>query len=627
MKDNSLKGKLLASVSIFFVYLVAIISIIMHGVTGYYLYHFLAMTSLFLGSTNLLFLLLKYIKFCQAILSEKPKKEKKIKKKKKLSKKRKQEDTEEEDIAEDVEEPKELEEADSEEEVLKDDIKKTKKFNWTILISGLCFAVFILTYYNVIKNVASYVKTIKATGVPALANAVLLLILFVLMLVLDRLCKFSKGNSPFWDALLENSRIFFQGLSFLSLLGVACVIIEWLKLISIQKYVGYFYMIVFFYFVAFVTISLLIITIRKDFTVAPYVNVPIPFYKAKGNRENFIDYLEKNTGISMRSLWSVKYIRQIGPVVVLISAFFLWLSTCVVQVESYQNAVVYRLGHLQEEFLEPGLHFVFPYPFDKVEVYDTGVIQKTTIGYRSEESGDNIWTSAHDGEEYKLLLGSGDELVSINLRLEYQIKDLKEYLTKATAPEEVMKALAYELVTDETISTDLDALLSTDRKEFATTLKTQLTEQIDSMGIGLKIVNVVLESIHPPVEIASVYQELISAEITYDKNLLYAQGGAVKRIYSAEKTSNSLIQKAEAEKAKKVAEAKASVTEFLASAEAYKKDKSSFRYYKYLAAVREAYGKANLVILGEGIDQSALFFGNVVGGTGNSNNSNSNATQ
>jgi regulator of protease activity HflC (stomatin/prohibitin superfamily) len=220
-----------------------------------------------------------------------------------------------------------------------------------------------------------------------------------------------------------------------------------------------------------------------------------------------------------------------------------------VQVESYQNAVVYRLGHLQEEFLEPGLHFVFPYPFDKVEVYDTGVIQKTTIGYRSEESGDNIWTSAHDGEEYKLLLGSGDELVSINLRLEYQIKDLKEYLTKATAPEEVMKALAYELVTDETISTDLDALLSTDRKEFATTLKTQLTEQIDSMGIGLKIVNVVLESIHPPVEIASVYQELISAEITYDKNLLYAQGGAVKRIYSAEKTSNSLIQKAEAEKA------------------------------------------------------------------------------
>ncbi len=621
MKDNSLKGKILAIASIFSIYLVAIISIIMHGVTGYYLYHFLAMTSLFLGSTNLLFLLLKYVKFCHTVLNEQPKKEKKIKKKKKSSKKKRQEEIEDtEDSAEECEEIQS-------EEIPKEETKKTKKFNWTMLVSGLCFLVFILTYYNVIKNVASFVKTIKATDVPTLANAVLLLILFVLMLVLDRLCKYSKENAPFWDALLENNRIFFQGLSFLSLFGVACVIVEWLKLISIQKYIGYVYMIVFFYFVAFITISLLIITIRKDFTVQPYVNVPIPFYKTKGNRDNFIDYLEKNTGISMRSLWSVKYIRQIGPIVVLISAFFLWISTCVVQVESYQQAAVYRLGHLQEEFLEPGLHFVFPYPFDKVEVYDTGVIQKTTIGYRSEESGDNIWTSAHGEEEYKLLLGSGDELVSINLRLEYQIRDLKAYLTKATAPEEVMKALAYELVTDETISTNLDALLSTDRKEFANTLKTQLTKQLDSQGIGIEIVSVVLESIHPPVEIASVYQELISAEITYDKNLLYAQGGAIKRIYEAEKTSNTLIQKAEAEKAKKVAEAKASVTAFLASAEAYKKDQSSYRYYKYLAAVREAYGKANLVILGEGIDQSALFFGNIVGGSGSSDNSSSNTTQ
>ena len=94
----------------------------------------------------------------------------------------------------------------------------------------------------------------------------------------------------------------------------------------------------------------------------------------------------------MRSLLSVKYVKQIAPMIVLVSGIFLWLSTCVVQVESYQEAAVYRIGMLREKMLQPGIHLTLPYPFDKVEIYDTGAVQKVTIGYRSEESTDNIWT-------------------------------------------------------------------------------------------------------------------------------------------------------------------------------------------------------------------------------------------
>ena len=84
------------------------------------------------------------------------------------------------------------------------------------------------------------------------------------------------------------------------------------------------------------------------------------------------------------------------------------------------------------DVLEPGLHFTLPYPLDKTEICNTKTIHKITIGYKSVENVDNVWTKDHGDSEYKLLLGSGNELVSLNLRIEYRISDLKKYLQNAT---------------------------------------------------------------------------------------------------------------------------------------------------------------------------------------------------
>ena len=615
MKNEGLKGRFLTIISTFFILLIAVIAIGMQIVTGYYLYYFLAMTSLFLGATNLLFIFLKF----EDMRIKSPKKEKKKKIKRAKRKKKKHEESEEE-AAETTEES--AEELQEEKDVAKP--HKKKLLNLHIIINVLCFAIYIAIFYFTSKYTLSYVNTMKINGTPTAVNGVFFLILFVITLVFDRLCKYAEDDDPFVHAIMENSRLFFKLLSLESLLAAVCVVVEALNLVNLQTYIAYGYIVLFFYYVVFVTISLMVIAIRKDFVVAPYLNVPIPFLKKteENGRIGFIEYLEKNTGISMRSLWSVKYVKRILPLVVLISGIFIWLSTCVVQVENYQQAAVYRIGALQEKFLEPGLHFVLPYPFDKVEIYNTETVNKVTIGYRSEESTDNIWTASHGEEEYKLLLGGGDELVSINLRLEYKINDLKKYLTTATAPESIMQALAYELVTDQTIATDLSSLLSADRDEFAEAFREELSGMLNKQDIGLEVVSVVLESIHPPVEIASVYQELISAEITAEKYILYAQGNAAKKIAEAETNHDTAIGIANADNSTKIATAKATIAEFMASVEAYKANKDAYRFQKYLAAVKEAYGNANLVILGEGVDESAIFFGNFSGGsTGNSSGS------
>ena len=612
MKNETIHGRLLAAMSTFIILMVSLITYGMFYITGYYLYFFLFITSLFLGSTNLLFILLK----CEDMRIHKPKKIK-VKKAKKRRKKK------------DIEESQEEAEEDVKQE---EKHAKKKQFSLHPVVLPICLIGYVLIFYYCCTRIVSYAKTVINEGKPIAAHAVFLIILFVVITILERLCKHSKDNTRFVSAILSNCRVFFTILSVQTVLAAVCVIVEVLQLVNIQKYIGYIYTGIFFYYVAFVTLSLLIILMRKELAVAPYIHVPVPFVKREidGQEKSFVEYLEENTGITLRSLWSIKYIRDITPAVVFLIAVLLWLSTCIIQVETNQQAAVYRIGNLQEKILKPGLHLTLPYPFDKVEIYDTETVNKTTIGYKATENSDNIWTEGHQGEEYKLLLGGGDEVVSINLRLEYKISDLKQYLTTATSPESMMQALAYELVTDQTIATDLSSLMSADRDAFSENFQKELAKMMEEKNLGLEVVAVILESIHPPVEIAWVYQELISAGINAEKYLVNAQDVAAVTIAQAETTHDTTVGGAQVSYEEKVAAAKASVTEFMASVEAYNASSDAYKYQKYLAAVRKAYGNANLVILGEGVDQSAIYFGNIAGNSGNSasgnagNNSNGN---
>ena len=65
---------------------------------------------------------------------------------------------------------------------------------------------------------------------------------------------------------------------------------------------------------------------------------------AMGADINILSYLEENTGITMRSLWSLRLIKQLLPGAVLAVVLLLWLSTCFVQIDVHQQGTLFRLG-------------------------------------------------------------------------------------------------------------------------------------------------------------------------------------------------------------------------------------------------------------------------------------------
>lgn len=346
--------------------------------------------------------------------------------------------------------------------------------------------------------------------------------------------------------------------------------------------------------------------LRKELETKPEVLCRLT---GMGKDKNILSYLEENTGITMRSLWSLQLIKKLLPGAILGIVLLLWLSTCFVQIGPNQEAALFRLGKMRSDTLQPGLHMTLPWPIDRVEVYDTKTLGRVTIGYVSEGDQDNIWTEDHGGEEYLLLLGDGNEMVAINLEVQYRIDDLVSYIRSGAQPEAILQAQAYEIITARTIGTDLDTLLSTDREVFSESFREELIQRLKPYGTGLAVVDVVLESIHPPVNVADIYQELISAEIDAEYMLLNAQNTSYQHLKTAEKEKTQTISNALVEKYEKIAQAEAAVTEFMAAAGADAAYRSEYRFFKYLNALTQSYTGTKLVIVGEGVDSSRLVIG------------------
>lgn len=442
--------------------------------------------------------------------------------------------------------------------------------------------------------------------------SVLLLALFVLSVIFDKWCKHVSCDDAYFSAVLRDLRSALGVARLSILLTLLVIVIRQLGFYELQKWLVIALGVIFVYETVFLLLSLAVSAIRRELTSKPDLAVPMPRLLGASHDLGVLSYLEENTGITMRSLWSMRFIKMLLPYTVVFGCLILWFSTGLIQIESHQQGAVYRFGRLQDRVLEPGIHMTLPWPMDRISVYDTDTVKKITVGYKSTEAADNTWTGNHGNSEYKLLLGSGDEVISINLRLEYRISDLSEYLRNSAAPEKLLEAKAYELVIDHTIKSDLETLLAVDRSAFAADFYEDLKQSIAPYHTGIEVVSVVLESIHPPVEIASVYQGVVSAEIQAQRLIFEAEAKASVALADAQAAYDSAVGTATSAQYTQVAQAQADVAEFMASVSADGTYPDAYRYYKYMNAIKNAYGNVRLIIVGNGVDSSNLYLGNLV---------------
>jgi regulator of protease activity HflC (stomatin/prohibitin superfamily) len=189
-----------------------------------------------------------------------------------------------------------------------------------------------------------------------------------------------------------------------------------------------------------------------------------------------------------------------------------WFSTCFTAVPTESHGVRMVWGRYVEPALEPGLYVTWPWPAEKIEIVPTQRVEQISLGFERDFGGPALWTEAHYEGEKNLLVGNGEELLSISVPIYYRIKDPVAYLKTTTDARAALISLAYRQLLAVTEARDSFRVMTVERQEISRALKQSLQNEIDRLHLGLEIVFVGLKDIHPPVAVAPSFQEVVSAE-------------------------------------------------------------------------------------------------------------------
>lgn len=308
--------------------------------------------------------------------------------------------------------------------------------------------------------------------------------------------------------------------------------------------------------------------------------------------------LEKNTGISLRSTYTVGFIRRNLLRILVVLAVFFWLMTIFVQVNPDEKGILYHFGRIKRaEIMLPGLHFKWPWPVETVKIYPVCKVQNFTVGYESKLQADYLWTMSHGGDEYKLLLGDGRELVSINMQVYYQIDNLYEYVSQYESPVESLKAEAYRILLYETVVTNLDHLLSRDRASFSKMLTQKLQKTSRQQKLGLDVIAVTLTGIHPPTEMAYEYQEFVSAYIQKQIIIIKSKTDAEAAVPRAEKLKGEMIKTAQVDALARKSQSLGEFHKYKYQENAYHLNPDAYKEWKWLEVFENSLKNKKIYLL------------------------------
>ncbi|MEK7952235.1 protease modulator HflK [Luteolibacter soli] len=253
--------------------------------------------------------------------------------------------------------------------------------------------------------------------------------------------------------------------------------------------------------------------------------------------------------------------RQLLPL--LLSALLLsWLGTCFHEVGAAQSGVRQTAGAWDETSLDPGFHLSLPWPLGTVHRVDTGKLHETVLGFRSDPGQPILWERAHyEGEEMSLV-GGGDDLLSISVPIHYRIADAAAYLRGAADPERLVRDIGNRILLDLTVRRGAAEVMTTAREDIRRDFQQQLQEALDHDRAGIRIEEICLRDVHPPVQVAPSYQEVLAA--MEEREAFIHDGESYRRDFStrARGESYQIVVDAESAASSRLDRAKGETTRF-----------------------------------------------------------------
>lgn len=265
----------------------------------------------------------------------------------------------------------------------------------------------------------------------------------------------------------------------------------------------------------------------------------------------------------------------------------LWLLSGIYIVNPDEQGVVLRFGRYNRT-VDAGPHYALPYPIESRFTPKVTQVQRVEVGFRSMMQGSTFQQGATRAVPEEASMLTGDEnIVNVQFSVQYQIKDPVEYLFNVTAPAAVVKSAA-EAAMREVIGNSLIDSALTDGKLQIQNEATQLLQEIlDRYKVGVRVLAVQLQNVHPPQEVSDAFKDVASAREDKSRFINEAEAYRNELLPRARGQAAAVENEAEAYRQTRIRGAEGDSARFLALLREYEQARDVTEKRMYFEAMEE----------------------------------------
>jgi len=290
-----------------------------------------------------------------------------------------------------------------------------------------------------------------------------------------------------------------------------------------------------------------------------------------------------NTGASKLAKGSFKY--------VLILAVLVWLLSGIYIVDPAERGVVLRFGAFQTSTTQ-GPHWHIPYPIESVYKVNVEQVRATEIGFRNTQ---NSYSGGVSSES--LMLTKDENMVDVNLAVQYKIVDAKAYLFNVYQPELTLSHVVQSVIRQVVGDNTMDHVLTTGRDQVAQEVKTASQALLNDYNTGLMITAVTMQDAQPPIQVKAAFDDVVKAREDEQRYINEARAYANDIVPKARGASQRIMAEAEAYKSQVVSKSEGEAYRFTQILTEYLKAPEVTKERLYRETLEDVLSSTNKVIV------------------------------
>ncbi len=231
-----------------------------------------------------------------------------------------------------------------------------------------------------------------------------------------------------------------------------------------------------------------------------------------------------------------------------------------------------------------GLNFKFPYPIEKVDLPKVTQVKEISVGKILKEA--------------KMLTGD-ENILLVEVRVQYKIKDAAHYLFNVANVEETIKDATESALRQTIGSHPIDNPLTEKKAEIMDEIQILLQEMLDDYKCGIDVRQVQLQDVNPPQEVDFAFKDVQSAREQKEQLINKALGYQNDIIPKARGEAEQMLREAEAYREERTKRAEGDASRFLSVLAEYRKAKDVTEKRLYLETMEQILPDIEKVILDE----------------------------